>query len=162
MPQHKTIENKSFSSSLIVGVNIIMQEHKKPSCFICGRDDFDTYTELAQHVVSNRITHGKSIKWALRFLANADYLNKKVDKPQSRAPLTEEELASKEQSRRLLCGQERIVSVVCPHCKGIRSERVPIEHISNPTAWKIKGRLAISCEECTNKSRTKMFASAIR
>ena len=133
-----------------------MTENKIPECFAC-HEVFDTYKELALHVVANQNTHRKSLKWAAKVLTDVQRLNAKQDKPQGRIALTEEEKEAKKDCQRQISGELSFTRVVCPSCLQVRSERIEIEHLENPTSWRWKGKIAIECDNCGQDSRKPAF-----
>lgn len=118
-----------------------------PECNTCHKP-FGDFKALAKHILENRFSHGHGVYWAQKFLTNADFLNQKVEKTQSRMPLTEQDKINKEDSQRILSGQEMIVLSICPNCAKSSRTSLPIEHTQSCTSWKINGKIAVNCYTC--------------
>lgn len=121
-------------------------EPKIPQCFVC-HTTFNDFKALARHIVENKKTHHKSLKWASKVLTNVEYLNKKQDFS-GRSTLTEEERESKKECVRELSGIRETAMCLCPHCNARYPTKVEIEHIKNPTAWRKNKYLMLLCLTC--------------
>jgi hypothetical protein len=124
---------------------------KKPNCFVCGRTDFKNYKELALHIMENKETHGKSLKFAAAILMDVKRLNAKQDFSQ-RVPLSEEDREKKLATRREISGKEKSSLCSCPICNSPHMSSLPIEFVYSPTAWRKGKSLVVACDDCNGKS----------
>jgi len=114
------------------------------TCNDC-KEEFDTWVELAQHIVSQKTTHNrKSRIWALTFLAKKD--NVQEHKP--RMPLSEETRKIIKECVRETSGEMREVKTVCPNCKKVTEQTIEVEYISENSWHNSNGVLIINCEIC--------------
>ena len=120
-------------------------------CNSCGAD-FETFTELAQHItISPKRTHKYGRVWAAKLLTQVTRLNKKQESF-DRIPLSEED---KENRRELkaqvkLSGEKSMVNTICPKCKTRHVEVLEVEYARSPLAWRTaqNGTLIILCAGC--------------
>ncbi len=125
---------------------IELRKLKMPECHSCAYS-CEEFIDLAKHIV--KMQHKNGLKWAMKFLANAQYLDAKVSRQnQERIPLTEQERENKTDCHRELSGQELEVFAVCPICHKNYSQVIPLEHSENPLAWRNGKYLIISCGNC--------------
>lgn len=120
-------------------------------CHACSHVPFDSFKELALHIIKEKRTHknrGSQI-WAKKFLSKQEYLDKKVSQKFDGRPVsTPEQLEAKRDSKYVLSGQTKLVPIRCPRCKKGSRDFLPIEHVNEPTALKIEGCFVKLCEEC--------------
>jgi uncharacterized protein YnzC (UPF0291/DUF896 family) len=117
-------------------------------CHQC-HSDFETYTELAQHIISKK-NHRKGRKWASSLLLKVNQLNKKKDF-ENRTPLTEEEKETRREIRQQtqLSGARKMVNTLCPQCKRHSAQSIEVEYANSQQAWRtINGTLRILCMGC--------------
>lgn len=124
-----------------------------PLCFVCGYSKSKDNTELAQHIVDQKKTHRKSLRWASSFLLRVRQLNQKRDMPQ-RMPIPEEQREAIREAREalkmVLSGEMVSVMTVCPGCRGNSIQRVEIEFAQSPYAWRgQQGTLVMRCQSCS-------------
>lgn len=111
------------------------------SCRECGEPCKD-WADLAHHIVKER---HKDRQWALRFLAQKN--NVRDFSP--RTPLTEEQKELRKEMVREVSGQESFQDTVCPNCKKLNKQRLPVEYVEDYEAWRnSKGHLIVMCEGC--------------
>ena len=115
-------------------------------CLSCGADFWD-YQSLALHILASKKGHRKGKKWAAKYI-NRHVLNKKKTEYNGRVPLTAEQKANKEDTRRVLAGGQRVAEIVCPHCHKPSRVALEVEYVSSPQAWRIQGRLVKMCANC--------------
>jgi len=115
-------------------------------CLSCGQG-FEDYHALALHIIASKKGHRKGKKWAAKYLSR-HVLNKRKLELNGRVPLTVEQKANKEDSRRVLSGGQRVAETVCLRCH--KSSRIVLEeeYVSSPQAWRIQGRLVKMCANC--------------
>jgi len=115
------------------------------TCNDC-HEEFESWVELAQHLVSQRKTHKReSVVWALAFLAKKD--NIKEFKP--RIAISEETRQILKECVRELSGNLQEVRIVCPDCKKVDSLKLPVEYIQDGEAWRNShGTLIVNCLSC--------------
>lgn len=116
-------------------------------CRTCNYSCED-FTMLAKHIIQNKRTHKKGLKWASSFLTKAKILNRKPDLSSGRTPLTEEQKQAKQDSHRILSGIEKTVMTYCPGCNHKVPQRLPVEFIQSNFAWKNNNLLMINCVNC--------------
>ena len=122
-----------------------------PDCKSCGYNAED-FKELSQHILRARKTHPRwQVVWAEKFLTNAEFLNQKQDAPQGRAPISEQEKQNKEDAQRIISGITKTTLVLCPNCRQKYPQRVEVEHLNNPTAWRNGTALMIGCPSCRSR-----------
>jgi hypothetical protein len=118
------------------------------NCHSCNFTCED-FKDLALHIIKNKSTHRKGLKWASAYLFKVNFLNQKVDKPEGRITLTEEQKEAKENSQRELSGNLASVKICCPLCNTYSRDRIPIEYTESSFAWKSKsGEFLINCLDC--------------
>jgi hypothetical protein len=115
-------------------------------CLSCGQQ-FDDYQGLALHIASEKKGHRKGKKWAAKYISR-HVINKKKVEVNGRVPLTAEQKANKEDSRRVLSGEQRVAETICLKCKRVSRVALETEYVSSPQAWKIGGRLVRMCASC--------------
>ena len=111
------------------------------TCWICGKNDLDGWDELAKHIMTSSDKKHRSNKKARKWAAERQHSQRKrlimQSKQFGRTPLTDEQREAKEDTRRELSGQTKLVPVKCPNlrCKtGIRYQDLELEHVANPQA----------------------------
>jgi hypothetical protein len=114
------------------------------TCHDCS-EEFETWVELAQHIVSQRSTHIRSsVVWALTFLAKKD--NVKEFKP--RSPMSEETRQIIKDCKRKLSGRMETARTVCPDYHKVSEQKLEIEYIQD-RAWRnSNGTLIVNCLSC--------------
>jgi hypothetical protein len=115
------------------------------TCHDC-QEEFETWVELAQHIVSQKSTHNrKSRVWALTFLAKKD--NVQEHKP--RSPMSEETRQIIKECVRELSGRMEIARTVCPNCKKVSEQRIEVEYLQDREVWRnSNGTLIVNCQGC--------------
>lgn len=123
-------------------------------CKTCGKHVTD-FKELIRHILSNSKTHPAwQVKWAGKATMNVEYLDRKVTMQKQfeggKVPLTEQEKENKKNTQRELSGIESIQTCKCSHCRQHHPERIPVEYIQSPGAWRdIDGKtLIVTCMSC--------------
>lgn len=122
-------------------------------CRTCDKE-FENWDGLATHINSAKdVLHKKDRSgkmWAKRYIhRNAiNKLNKIGRVLPYRTPLTDEDRIAKEDTRRELSGQKKLVPTICPRCNTGQRQPLEVEHTDNPQAWKLKNCYAIMCEGC--------------
>ncbi len=117
-----------------------------PLCNQC-HEPFDNYIDLAKHILTNKKTHRKSVKWAMSFkLKHAMF--EPAGKVEGKIPLTAEQRESKADSQRILSGEAQYCTILCPSCNLSYPERLPIEYTKSNTAWKSNGMFLVNCQHC--------------
>jgi hypothetical protein len=116
-----------------------------PDCNDC-HEEFDTWVELAQHIVSQRSSHTRSsVVWALTFLAKKD--NVQEHKP--RMPMSEETRKIIKECVRETSGEMREVRTVCPDCHKVDTTKLDVEYVQDREAWRnSNGTYIAMCEKC--------------
>jgi hypothetical protein len=120
-------------------------------CFYCSSCRDKEPREVAQHI---QVEHpNKHNKWAARVMTNFDQLNRKADlqKQTDRVPLTDEEKEAKRSTQRQLSGIETKTETLCLNCNQLVTQKLPVEYIQSPFAWRISGRLAVTCDSCRRR-----------
>jgi len=115
-------------------------------CLSCGKE-FEDYQSLALHISSERKGHRKGKKWAAKYISRQVISKQKVEF-NGRVPLTAEQKANKEDSRRVLSGEQRVAETVCLKCKRVSRVVLEAEYVSSPHAWRIQDRLVKMCNSC--------------
>lgn len=134
---------------------LTVTEAKIKKCWVCGRTDFETWDELADHKLNTKDTPHKRDKsgklWAKKY-KHREAINKlkKIGKKEQepRQALTPEQLEAKRDSKYELSGQTKLVPIRCPRCKKGDRDFLPVEFVNSPTALKIDGCFVILCKEC--------------
>jgi hypothetical protein len=119
-----------------------------PSCNQC-QEPFDDYESLAHHIVENKKSHKRGRAWALRYLATHNLSQKALKgKLEGRSPLTSEQREAKQSTVRELSGQLKYVPTFCPKCKSHEYQKLEIEYVESPHAWRMSGELVKLCVDC--------------
>jgi hypothetical protein len=114
-------------------------------CFYCNYSAEEP-KDLASHI---QLEHSnKRNKWAAKVLTNVEWLNRKVDKQQDRMPLTEEEREAKRSTHRELSGIEKNIQTYCVSCQSVAVQKLPVEFIRSPYAWRINNKPIVLCNSC--------------
>ena len=109
------------------------------------KEEFDTWVELAQHIVSQRSSHTRSsVVWALTFLAKKD--NVREFKPAT--PLSESTRKILKECKRDLSGETKEVRTVCPNCRKVSEQRIEVEYLQDRGWRNSNGTLIVNCEMC--------------
>ena len=115
-----------------------------PDCNDC-HEEFDTWVELAQHIVSQRSSHTRSsVVWALTFLAKKD--NVQEHKP--RMPMSEETRQILKECVRKTSGEMNKVKTVCPNCKKVTEQKIEVEYLQDRSWRNSNGTLIVNCVGC--------------
>ena len=121
-------------------------------CHTCGKLCKD-FKELAFHIreKANRKTHPQG--WAKHYIkehvAKQNYLDRKLSmRKLERTPLTDEDRIAKEDTRRELSGDTKVVPTICPRCKTGNRQTLEAEHTDNPLAWRIGIAFVKMCINC--------------
>jgi hypothetical protein len=117
-------------------------------CHDCN-EEFNTWQELAQHIVSQKKTHQRASRvWALTFLS--DKSNVREFKP--RNPMSAETRQAIKDCVRELSGESEIVKTLCPSCKQLSSQRIEAEYLTDREGWRnSKGTPIVNCLNCRRK-----------
>jgi hypothetical protein len=115
-------------------------------CLSCDKI-FEDYQGLALHIIAEKKGHRKGKKWAAKYISR-HIINKRTYDNNGRVPLTAEQKANKEDTRRALSGEQRVVETICPKCKVSKRVALEVEYVSSPQAWRIHGKLVKLCVEC--------------
>lgn len=126
-------------------------------CRICHRNDFNSWTDLAKHILSSP-GHQRSHKFASKVLLNP--LLKTDRELPTRSTMTEEERdtfrAIKEDFQVTLSGDTEKVIAICSFCKSTHYATLPIEYLELPYLWRSqKGTLVRTCNSCESSDRRK-------
>lgn len=123
-----------------------MTTAKIPVCVVC-HEQFENWTNLALHIMTNKKTHRKSVKFASHVLADVK------TRPQlQRAPKdpdyvpTEFGDKQREIATKILSGETRRLYTVCPQCKRQSDVDIPVEVSRN--IWNDSGRVFVLCQMC--------------
>jgi hypothetical protein len=117
---------------------------KMQTCHDC-QEEFETWVELAQHIVSQKKTHNrKSRVWALTFLAKKD--NVQEHKP--RSPMSEETRQIIKECKRELSGKMEMARTVCPNCKQVTEQSLEVEYLQDRSWRNSNGTLIVNCQGC--------------
>jgi len=120
-----------------------------PKCHYCNAPVFANWTELALHISSSRKGHRKGKRWAANFLIGKKVKDKKKQQPRKRQ--TAEEKETKKNLVRVLSGDTEFVDTLCLRGKHTVRQSLPVEYSQNPRAWRIQGRLVLTCVGCGGK-----------
>ena len=119
------------------------------TCHDC-QEEFETWVELAQHIVSQKSTHNrKSRVWALTFLAKKD--NVQEHKP--RMPMSDETRQILKECVREVSGETELARTVCPNCRKVSEQRIEVEYLQDRGWRNSNGTLIINCENCKSETR---------
>ncbi len=110
-----------------------------PFCNSCHQP-FPDYHALAVHISTSKKGHSRGKKWATKYL----FLKGKRDAP-NRAPKADISQEAKDSRARTLSGVERNTVCVCPQCKQRHQDRIPIEFVNSPEAWRFGKDLSVLC-----------------
>jgi hypothetical protein len=114
------------------------------TCHDC-QEEFETWVELAQHIVSQKTTHTRSSRvWALAFLAKKE--NVREFKP--RSPMSEETRKIIKECKRELSGRMETARTVCPNCKQVTEQKLEVEFIQDRSWRNSNGTLIVNCLSC--------------
>lgn len=123
------------------------------TCRTCDQE-FEDWGELATHIKSAKDTLHKKDRagkmWAKRYIhRNAINKLKRLGREFApHTPLTDEQREAKEDTRRELSGQTKLMPTICPRCQKGNRHFLEVEHTDNPQAWRIKNCLVVMCEGC--------------
>lgn len=123
-------------------------------CHFCDHEPFETYHDLAVHMVISKTGHNGGKRWAKSYLAKqgaaeARRIDQRLDRrDQVRIPLTDEQAEARESTRRQLSGAEEYVTTLCLRCQKPSRQLLPTEYCSSPHAWRIKDYLVVNCNAC--------------
>jgi hypothetical protein len=114
------------------------------TCHDC-QEEFETWLELAQHIVSQKSTHNrKSRVWALTFLAKKE----NVQEFKSRTPMSEETRQIIKDCKRELSGRIKLERTVCPNCRKVTEQKIEVEYIQDRSWRNSNGTLVVNCLSC--------------
>lgn len=117
-------------------------------CLNCHKY-FEDYRELALHILSNKKTHRRGLKWAARYMTRQNQLDRKVSlQDRVRTSMDEDDRQNLRDSRRILSGRFKYAKTLCLRCKKIITQQLPVEYTDSPYAWRIQGVLVANCEGC--------------
>ncbi len=115
-------------------------------CLSCGKECED-YQELALHISSSKKGHRKGKRWAAKYISR-HVIGKKKLEFNGRVPLTEEQKANKEDTKRVLSGDMEYANTICLKCKKHGRPLLEIEYVTSPHALRVQGKLAKLCANC--------------
>jgi hypothetical protein len=117
------------------------------TCHDC-QEEFETWAELAQHIVSQKSTHNrKSRVWALTFLAKKE----NVQEFKSRSPMSEGTRQIIKECVRETSGETKLTKTVCPNCKKVSEQRIEVEYLTQNSWHNSNGTLIVNCDSCKDK-----------
>jgi len=117
-------------------------------CLSCDHTPFETYRELAKHIVSSRKGHRKGKRWASKYLLLNSLSPRKRRGTRTQSAPTDGQKANKEDTRRELSGATEFVTTLCLKCRNAVIQGLPIEYVRSQDAWRIKGYLVVMCPVC--------------
>ena len=118
------------------------------TCHDC-QEEFETWVELAQHIISQKKTHQrKSRVWALKFLSSKD----NVKEHKARMPMSDELKQAVKECVREISGETKKGLVKCPQCRQLHSAEIEVEHLVD-WAWREDDKLMILCGDCRSSYR---------
>jgi hypothetical protein len=119
------------------------------TCHDCY-EEFNTWVELAQHIISQKKTHQrKSRVWALKFLSNKD--NVREFKP--RMPMSDELKQAVKECVREISGETKKGLVKCPQCRKKYDAEIEIEYLQDLNWRDDEGCLVVMCKDCRSSYR---------
>ena len=115
-----------------------------PNCNNCGEYCQD-FISLAHHILDNKDSHKSGLKWAMNYKYKHVFF-----KPEelTRIPLTPQEKENKENTQRVISGETQYVSVICPSCRILHYQNLPVEFINDNGVWSKGDRPIVNCERC--------------
>lgn len=130
-----------------------MIQNKTYQCHYCDKQ-FNDIKELALHIMASTGLHYRGHKFASTILTDVNRLNKKVDVPKARIPLTEQEKENKCNCQRDLSGENKFTITFCPICKKTTQQSLPIEFVISNNSWRNKnGYLMVDCQYCLKSKK---------
>lgn len=135
-----------LGESNLVGENALVVNRPIIKCLSCDKE-FEDYQSLALHISHSKTGHRKGKRWAANYI-HRHIKNKREYKNNGHVPITAEQKANKEDTRRVLSGGQRAVETICLKCKRVNRIALESEYVSSPQAWKIGGRLVRMCVSC--------------
>ena len=112
----------------------------------------EDYNDLAKHIRDSKKGHARGKKWAAAYLLKVRILNKKKDKPEHDKKTPEQKEAhdrNKPLTVREMSGSLLDVVTICPQCKAVDTQKIPVEYARSKDAWRARnGTLIISCHRC--------------
>ena len=118
------------------------------TCHDC-QEEFETWVELAQHIISQKKTHQrKSRVWALKFLSSKD----NVKEHKARMPMSDELKQAVKECVREISGETKKGLVKCPQCRQLHSAEIEVEHLVD-WAWREDDKLMVLCGDCRSSYR---------
>jgi hypothetical protein len=122
-----------------------------PTCHAC-HSEFPDFKELAIHIMANKKGHRKGRMWAAKYIMiNGLSPDKRIDRKTDHIALTAEQKEAKKDCKGTISGIRKMVETVCPKCKRMEHQSLPVEYIGRPLAWRKDNRLVILCEGCGSK-----------
>lgn len=117
-------------------------------CNSCG-ETFETYKDLAIHIMSSKKGHRQGKIWASKYLSKQRILDRKVSmQSRNHSPFTEQDRENRREAERVLSGNIANTRTICPKCKSLGIYQFPIEHTESKEAWRIGGSLVKLCIRC--------------
>ena len=114
------------------------------TCHDC-QEEFETWVELAQHIISQKKTHQrKSRVWSLKFLSSKD--NVKEHKP--RMPMSDELKQAVKECVREISGETKKGMAKCPQCSHLHDVVIEVEYLQDLNWRDDEGCLVIMCKDC--------------
>ena len=96
-------------------------------CHDC-QEEFETWVELAQHIISQKKTHQrKSRVWALKFLSNKD----NVKEHKARMPMSDELKQAVKECVREITGETKKGMAKCPQCSHLHDVVIEVEYLQD-------------------------------
>jgi hypothetical protein len=119
------------------------------TCHDCY-EEFNTWVELAQHIISQKKTHNrKSRVWALKFLSKKD----NVKEHKSRMPMSPELRQAVKECVREISGETKKGLVKCPQCRKKYDAEIEIEYLQDLNWRDDEGCLVVMCKDCRSSYR---------
>jgi hypothetical protein len=117
-------------------------------CNTCHQS-FESYKELALHIITNKKTHKKGRLWASKYTMKQRALDMKTTiQNRNHTPLTEQDRENKKDTRRELSGRLINTNTICPACKKTGVHQFEIEYIKDPDTWRMGNNFVRLCPRC--------------
>jgi len=127
---------------------------KVKKCWVCGRTDFESWDDLANHKLTEKDKAHKHDRsgtlWAKKYIhRNAINKLQKIGRELPyRVPLTDEQREAKIDTRRELSGETKLVVTICPKCNKGERKMIEVEHADESESWRIKNCPVVLCGGC--------------
>ncbi|MDD4987141.1 MAG: hypothetical protein PHQ43_15495 [Dehalococcoidales bacterium] len=115
-----------------------------PNCRACGKVCSDWH-ELALHIATSKKGHWAGKKWAAKILM-VNTLSPETRREKREAPVGPRPDWS--QAVYQLSGNEKRVKTICPKCKRLNEQVLPVEFAESPVAWRAGKAMVIFCRLC--------------